>query len=117
MKVLTVDDAVFIRVTLRQMLERHGYEVVGEAGNGVEGIAKYKELQPDLVTMDITMPEMDGIEALREIKQINPQAKVIMISAMGQEKSVKESIVAGASGFILKPFNEEQVIRGLSKFK
>ncbi|QJW45172.1 response regulator [bacterium BFN5] len=117
MKVLTVDDAVFIRVTLRQMLERHGYEVVGEAGNGVEGIEKYKELQPDLVTMDITMPEMDGIEALREIKQINPQAKVIMISAMGQEKSVKESIVAGASGFILKPFNEEQVIRGLSKFK
>lgn len=117
MKVLTVDDAVFIRVTLRQMLERHGYEVVGEAGNGIEGIAKYKELQPDLVTMDITMPEMDGIEALREIKQINPQAKVIMISAMGQEKSVKESIVAGASGFILKPFNEEQVIRGLSKFK
>lgn len=117
MKVLAVDDAVFIRVTLREMLERHGYEVVGEASNGIEGVKKYNELKPDLVTMDITMPEMDGIAALRKIKQINPQAKVIMISAMGQEKSVKESILAGACGFILKPFNEEQVIRGLSKFK
>lgn len=117
MKVLVVDDAVFIRITLKQILERNGYEVVGEAGTGVDAVRKYNEIQPDLVTMDITMPEMDGISALKQIKQKNPSAKVIMISAMGQEKSVKEAILGGATGFILKPFNEEQVVRGLSKIK
>ncbi|HWR07863.1 response regulator [Sporomusa sp.] len=117
MKVLIVDDAIFMRVTLKQMLEKNGYNVVGDARNGTEGVQKYHELQPDLVTMDITMPEMDGLAALKEIRQINPKAKVLMISGMGQERHVKEAVLAGACGFILKPFNEEQVIRGLSKFK
>ncbi len=117
MKVLIVDDAIYMRVTLKQMLERNGYHVVGDAGTGTEGVRKYSELQPDLVTMDITMPEMDGLAALKEIRQINPKAKVLMISGMGQERHVKEAVLAGACGFILKPFNEEQVIRGISKFK
>ena len=117
MKVLVVDDAMFIRVTLKQILERNGYEVVGEAANGAEGLLKYNMLKPDLVTMDITMPEMDGITALKAIKKVNPSAKVVMISALGQEKHVKEAVLAGANGFILKPFNEEQVMRGISKLR
>lgn len=115
MKVMIVDDAFFIRVTLKQVLEKNGYQVVGEAANGSEAVEKYEQLDPDLVTMDITMPDMDGIAALKAIKKRNPQAKIIMISAMGQEKHVKEAVISGACGFILKPFNEEQVIRGLSK--
>jgi two-component system chemotaxis response regulator CheY len=117
MKVLIVDDASFIRASLKMMLERNGFEVVGEAENGTTALLKYNELKPDLVTMDITMPIMDGIAALKAIKQVDPQAKVVMISAMGQERFVKDAIVAGACGFILKPFNEEQVVRGLAKFK
>lgn len=117
MKVLIVDDAVFIRLTLKMMLEKNGYEVVGEAVNGSEAILKYNELKPDLVTMDITMPQMDGITALKAIKKIDSSAKVVMISAMGQEGTVKEAIISGASGFIVKPFVEDQVMRGLSKFK
>ncbi|WP_173406241.1 response regulator [Pelosinus sp. UFO1] len=117
MKVLIVDDAVFIRLTLKMMLEKNGYQVVGEAANGAEAILKYNELKPDLVTMDITMPQMDGITALKAIKKMDSSAKVVMISAMGQEATVKDAIVSGANGFIVKPFVEEQVIRGLSKFK
>ena len=117
MKVLIVDDAVFIRLTLKTMLERNGYQVVGEAANGLEAIAKYSELKPDLVTMDITMPQMDGITALKAIKKIDPNAKVIMLSALGQESALKEAILSGASQFIVKPFVEAQVISGLSKFK
>jgi len=117
MKVLIVDDAVFMRVTLKMMLEKNGYEVVGEAVNGADAIIKYNELKPDLVTMDITMPQMDGITALKAIKQMNPSAKIVMISAMGQEATVKQAIISGANGFIVKPFVEDQVIRGLSKFK
>ena len=117
MSVLIVDDALFIRRTLKMMLEQNGYEVVGEAENGIEAILKYKELKPDLVTMDITMPQMDGLTALRAIKKINPSAKVVMITALGLETTVKEAMLAGASGFIVKPFVQEQVIRGLSAFK
>jgi len=117
MKVLIIDDALFIRKTLKMMLEKDGYEVVGEGGNGMEGILKYKELQPDLVTMDITMPQMDGLTALKAIKKINPSAKVVMITAMGHETTVKEAMLSGASGFIVKPFVQEQVLRGLSAFK
>ena len=117
MKVLIVDDALFIRKTLKMMLEKDGYEVVGEGGNGLEGILKYKELQPDLVTMDITMPQMDGLTALKAIKKINSSAKVVMITAMGHETTVKEAMLSGASGFIVKPFVQEQVLRGLSAFK
>ncbi|VBB07601.1 Hypothetical protein LUCI_2866 [Lucifera butyrica] len=117
MKVLIVDDAAFIRVTLKMMLEKNGYEVIGDAANGSEAILKYNQHKPDLVTMDITMPVMDGISALKAIKKMNPAAKVVMISAMGQENHVREAVMAGANGFIVKPFVEDQVIRGLSKLQ
>lgn len=114
-RILIVDDATFIRFNLKMMLEKNGYLVVGEAANGAEGIQKYEILKPDLVTMDITMPEMDGITALKAIKKLDPRAKVVMVSAMGQEAHVKDAVLAGATGFIVKPFNEEQVIKGLSR--
>ncbi len=114
-KVLIVDDAAFMRMSIRNMISKHGFEIVGEAENGVVAIEKYKELQPDIVTMDITMPEMDGLEALREIKKVNPAAAVVMISALGQEARMKEAIIYGAKGFIVKPFKEEMLISALSK--
>ena len=114
-RVLIVDDASFMRMSIRNMLANHEFEIVGEAENGVMAIEKYKELQPDIVTMDITMPEMDGLEALREIKKINPGASVVMISALGQESRMKEAIIYGAKGFIVKPFKEEMLITALSK--
>ncbi|MDD2457535.1 MAG: response regulator [Eubacteriales bacterium] len=115
-KVLIVDDAAFMRLTIRNMLEKNGYEVVGEAENGQVAITKYHALNPDIVTMDITMPEVDGLAALKAIRQINPQAQIIMMSAMGQQAMVKEAVVAGARGFIVKPFKEETVLQALSKF-
>ncbi|MPM75331.1 Chemotaxis protein CheY [bioreactor metagenome] len=116
-KILLVDDSLLTSRIVSEFLNENGYETE-TVTTGEEALQKVCNITIDLILMDIELAgEMDGIEALREIKQINPKAKVIMISAMGQEKSVKESIVAGASGFILKPFNEEQVIRGLSKFK
>src|SRR5690625_1393649 len=99
-KVLIVDDAAFMRMMIKDILEKNGYEVVGEAQNGVEAVEKYEELSPDLVTMDITMPEMDGIEALKKIQEINPEATVIMCSAMGQQAMVIDAIQAGAKDFI-----------------
>ncbi len=112
-KIMVVDDAAFMRITLKNMLERNGFEVVGEAANGAEAVKRFAELSPDIVTMDITMPQMDGVEALREIKKISPEAKVIMISAMGQETMVKEAVLSGAMGFLVKPFKEEAVIKAL----
>ena len=114
-KVLIVDDAAFMRGSLKLMLEKNGYEVVGEAENGKVAVHRYNEMKPDLVTMDITMPEMDGIQAVKEIKRINPKSKIIMISALGQESYVKEAVISGAAGFIVKPFKEEQVIKALNK--
>ncbi len=114
-RVLIVDDASFMRMSIKTMLEKGGYEVAGEAGNGLEAVSKYKELKPDIVTMDITMPEMDGIEALKLIMQYDSKAKIIMVSAMGQETLVKQSILNGAKTFIVKPFKEEQVIQSLNK--
>ena len=114
-KVLVTDDAAFMRMQLKDMLSKLGYEVVGEAENGQVAIEKYQELQPDVVTMDITMPEMDGIAAVKEIKKINPAAKVIMCSAMGQQNMVLEAIQAGANDFIVKPFSAERVEEALSK--
>ena len=111
--VLIVDDSAFMRVTLKTLLERNNFKVSGEAVNGIEGIKKYIEVKPDIVTMDITMPEMDGVTALKEIIKINPNAKVIMISAMGQESMVKEAVLSGAVGFLVKPFKEEAVIKSL----
>ncbi|AGX43041.1 response regulator [Clostridium saccharobutylicum] len=114
-KVLIVDDAVYMRLSLRDILERNGFEVIGDAVNGIDAINKYKMLIPDIVTMDITMPEMDGVKALQEIKKLDPNAKVVIISAMGQESIVREAIMNGAKGFIIKPFKEEKVIQSLSK--
>lgn len=114
-KVLIVDDATFMRKMLGDMLSKNGFEIIGEAGNGIEAIEKYNELNPDIVTMDITMPEMDGIEALKEIIKKDPEAKVVMCSAMGQQNMVLEAVNAGAKDFIVKPFQPNSVIEALSK--
>lgn len=114
-KVLIVDDAAFMRMALKRLLENNGFQVVGEAENGAVGVKLFKEHQPDVVTLDITMPEMDGIQALKAIRQINPDVKVVMVSAMGQECMVKEAIVNGAKSFIVKPFKEEHVVSVLNK--
>ena len=114
-KVLIIDDAAFMRISIKNMLTKNGYEVIGEAENGAIGVDMYKELKPDIVTMDITMPEMSGLEALKEINKVDPQAKVVMVSAMGQEAMVREAIVSGAKGFIVKPFKEDGIIAALKK--
>ena len=114
-KILIVDDAAFMRMMIKDILTKNGYNVSGEAENGVKAVEKYKELSPDLVLMDITMPEMDGIQALKEIKKQDSGAKVIMCSAMGQQAMVIESIQAGAKDFIVKPFQAERVIEAVKK--
>jgi len=117
-RILIVDDSRTTRRILRQILEDKGYEVVGEAVNGEDGIAKYKELKPDLTTMDITMPGLDGVEALRQIKEYDPDAKVIMVSAAGQKHKVLEAMKAGAVEFLTKPFEEEEIVERIeSVFK
>lgn len=113
--ILIVDDAAFMRMMIKDILTKNGYNVVGEAENGVKAVEKYNELSPDLVIMDITMPEMDGIEAVKTIKGINSDAVIIMCSAMGQQAMVIESIQAGAKDFIVKPFQAERVIEAVSK--
>jgi two-component system, chemotaxis family, chemotaxis protein CheY len=114
-RILIVDDAAFMRMMIRDILTKNGYEVVGEANDGAQAIEKFKELHPDLVTMDITMPEMDGIIALKEIKKMDPNAKVIMCSAMGQQAMVIDAIQAGAKDFIVKPFQADRVIEAIKK--
>jgi two-component system chemotaxis response regulator CheY len=114
-KVMVVDDAGFIRLMLSDMLKSEGYDVVAAASNGLEAIQYYKQFHPDLVTMDITMPDMDGIEALEEIIKINPNAKVIMCSAMGQQKLVIDAVRVGAKDFIVKPFQKERVVESINK--
>jgi len=109
-KVLVVDDALFMRELLKGILKKHGLEVCGEASNGKEAYQKYKEFKPDVVTMDITMPEVNGIEGTRMIRNEFPNAKIIMCSAMGQNAMVLEAIKAGASNFIVKPFQPDKVI-------
>ena len=111
--ILICDDAAFMRMMIRDILTRSGFVVAGEAENGIKAIEKYKETNPDLVLMDITMPEMDGIQALKEIRKINGDAKVVMCSAMGQQAMVIESIQAGARDFIVKPFQAERVIEAV----
>lgn len=113
--ILIVDDASFMRMMLKNILTKHGYEIAGEAENGKVAVQKYKELSPDLVTMDITMPDMDGIQALKEIRAMAPQAKVVMCSAMGQQSMVIEAIQGGAKDFIVKPFNEDRVVEAVRK--
>ncbi len=113
--VLVVDDAAFMRMMLKDILERNGFKVVGEAANGEEAVKKYKDLKPDVVTMDITMPVLDGIKAVKKIKKIDPEAKILMVSAMGQEKLIIESIEAGAEDFIVKPFQPGKVVEAVKK--
>ncbi|MDR1916553.1 MAG: response regulator [Synergistaceae bacterium] len=114
-KVLIVDDAAFMRMMLRDILAKNGFEVVGEADNGKVAVQMYNELKPDVVTMDITMPEMDGIAAVKEIKAADPTAKVVMVSAMGQQAMVIEAIRSGAADFIVKPFQPDRVLEALGK--
>lgn len=111
--ILVVDDARFMRMTLSKMLMDHGYTVKGEAENGIDAIEKYRELSPDLVTMDITMPEMNGIDATREIIKMDPQAKVVVCSAMGQRAMVEDAIKAGAKDFIVKPIKPDKLEKAL----
>ncbi len=114
--ILIVDDAAFMRMMIKDILSKNGYNVVGgEAENGLKAVEKFNELSPDLVIMDITMPEMDGIEAVKAIKGIDGNANIIMCSAMGQQAMVIESIQAGAKDFIVKPFQAERVIEAVSK--
>ena len=113
--VLIVDDAAFMRMMLKDILSKNGYTIVGEAQNGNEAVAKYKEVKPDIVTLDITMPEKDGIQALKEIKAMDPSATCIMCSAMGQQAMVIESIQAGAKDFIVKPFQPDRVLEAIGK--
>lgn len=113
--VLVVDDAAFMRMTIKKMLESEGHKVVGEAGNGVEAAQKYTELQPDVVTLDITMPEMNGVDALKRIKEYDPKAKVIMCSAMGQQVMVAQAIQSGAKDFIVKPFQQDRVVAAINR--
>ena len=114
-RVLIVDDAAFMRMMIKDILSKNGYEVAGEADNGIKAVEKYKELTPDLVLMDITMPEMNGIDAVKNIKAIDPGAKIVMCSAMGQQAMVIESIQAGARDFIVKPFQADRVIEAVRK--
>ncbi len=113
--VLIVDDLAFMRTVLREIIEKEGMTVAGEAGNGVEAVALYIEIKPDVVLMDITMPEMDGISALREIIRKDPAARVIMCSALGQNKYIIQSIQQGASDFVIKPFKSERIVSSIVK--
>lgn len=114
-KILIVDDAAFMRLTIKQMIEPEGHEVVGEAATGVEAVEKYLIVKPDIVLLDITMPEMNGIEALKRIKVLDENAKVIICSAVGQQLMVAEAIKHGASNFIVKPFQKETLIAAIKK--
>ncbi|MBE5925849.1 MAG: response regulator [Lachnospiraceae bacterium] len=113
--ILICDDAAFMRMMIKDILTKNGYNVAAEAENGVKAIEKYSETKPDLVLMDITMPEMDGIQALKKIKELDPGASVIMCSAMGQQAMVIESIQSGAKDFIVKPFQADRVIEAVKK--
>ena len=113
--ILICDDAAFMRMMIKDILTKNGYNIAGEAENGAKAVEKYAELKPNLVLMDITMPEMDGIEALKKIKASDPGASVIMCSAMGQQAMVIESIQSGAKDFIVKPFQADRVIEAVQK--
>lgn len=113
--ILIVDDAAFMRMMIKDILTKNGYSVVGEAENGLKAVEKYSELKPDLVIMDITMPEMDGIEAVKKIKSMDGNANIIMCSAMGQQAMVIESIQSGAKDFIVKPFQADRVLEAVGK--
>jgi len=113
-KILIVDDAEFLRVRLTRMLDTDGYQVF-QAENGLRAVAVYKEIQPDVVLMDITMPEMDGLAALKEIVSYDPKARVVMLTALGQESVVLEAVKSGARDFVVKPFEHERVMKAITK--
>jgi two-component system, chemotaxis family, chemotaxis protein CheY len=114
-RVLVVDDAAFMRKMVSDALASGGHEIVGEAGDGVEAVARYQELRPEVTTLDITMPDKDGLQALREIIALDPGARVIMCSALGQESKVLESIKLGAKDFVVKPFPADRVLGAVEK--
>ena len=114
-RVLIVDDAAFMRMMIKDILEKNGYEIAGEAANGVIAVEMYNKEKPDVVTMDITMPDMDGIEAVKNIRANDPNAKIIMCSAMGQQSMVMDAIKAGAKDFIVKPFQADRVLEAVKK--
>ena len=114
-RILVVDDAAFMRKMVTDALTKGGHEVIGEAGNGTEAVEQYQSLKPDLTTLDITMPEKDGLSALKDIIALDPSAKVIMCSALGQESKVLESIKLGARDFVVKPFKPERVLEAVGK--
>ncbi len=114
-KVLIVDDAAFVRLALRTMLEKNGYEIAAEANDGNIALRRYQEVRPDFVTLDITMPNMDGITTLKELRKIDKDVVVIMVSSMGQEAMIKEAVLQGARYFIVKPFKEDFVIQTIEK--
>ena len=113
--ILICDDAAFMRMMIKDILTKNGYNIAGEAENGLKAVEKYDEVKPDLVLMDITMPEMDGIQALKKIKEKDPSASVIMCSAMGQQAMVIEAIQSGAKDFIVKPFQADRVLEAIKK--
>ena len=113
--VLVCDDAIFMRTMVSDILEKAGFEVLGQAESGVQAIEKYKQLKPDFVTMDIVMPEMGGIDAVREIRKLDPNAKILMCSAMGQQALVVEAIQAGAKDFVVKPFQPSRVLEAVQR--
>lgn len=114
-RILIVDDAAFMRMMIKDIVSKNGYEVVGEAQNGVQALEMYAQFKPDIVTMDITMPEKDGISAVKDIMAMDSAAKVIMCSAMGQQSLVMDAIKAGARDFLVKPFKPDRVIQALDK--
>lgn len=114
-KILVVDDSSFLRNALKKILEGRGYEVVGMAENGLQAVTQYKELKPDLVTMDIIMPQMNGLQALQMLRSVDPAVSVVMVSSMSSQESVMDCVKAGAKNYILKPFEEEKVIEVIEK--
>ncbi|AEG59538.1 response regulator [Desulforamulus ruminis] len=114
-RILITDDAAFMRMMIKNILTKNGYEVVGEAENGAVAVQMYKEFKPDLVTMDITMPEMDGIQGVKAIRSVDPNANIIMCSAMGQQTMVMEAIQAGAKDFIVKPFQQDRILQAIER--
>lgn len=114
-KILIVDDAAFMRMIIKDILTKNGYQIAGEGENGLQAIELFKSVSPDLMLMDITMPQMDGIEALKKIMEINSHAKIIMCSAMGQQSMVIDAIKAGAKDFIVKPFQSDRILEAVKK--
>ncbi|MFZ5650399.1 MAG: response regulator [Bacillota bacterium] len=114
-RIMIVDDAAFMRMMIKNILLKNGYEVAGEAENGKMAVNMYSETRPDLVTMDITMPEMDGIDAVKAIRSMDSSASIIMCSAMGQQSMVMDAIQAGAKDFIVKPFQQDRLLQAIER--